>query len=269
MLSQSMKDEFIHEVILPGVSGLLNSPIDIILYDTDCNVIATSDMNAHNFGLTSRDEAKGMSYRDVSVQLVKSACTINDDRDISKILELCHDIHRIQQIVIKNKLTISYLDVIPYNNIFEASLVTNFPIIHPSGEVVALQSIASKFQLFGIYDYLKQLSQMAEDRAFKICKGHQLPIKLTKREHEVLFILMAGISQLETAQILNITRGTVSKILTDSLCPKFGLHGSNTKLLIEKAQLLGFGKYMPESLYQPRIIILDSEVKEKYFSAYE
>ncbi|AUR51697.1 helix-turn-helix transcriptional regulator [Aquella oligotrophica] len=266
MLDTKAKETFINNVVIPSITGLLTAPIDITLYDTNGKVITASDLAVHNLGLSKKEEILGLSYKDADSKLIKSLCSTIEE-DLDDLLRMAQKIHKLQQISITKKIALSYVDIIPYNNSFEAMLINNLPICAPNGEVVALQATATKYKLFGIYDYLKQMYNSIEKTyEYKITKGSQLPIKLSKREHEILFILMAGISQYEAAQFLNITRGTVSKLLTDKLCPKFGVHGSNTKLLVEKAKKLQLDKFMPASFFRPKVIIMDTSIIEEYFN---
>lgn len=266
MLDAIAKEMFINSVVIPSITGSLTAPIDLTLYDTEGKVILLSELAIHNLGLSKKEEVIGLSYKDADSKLVRSLCNTTEE-DVEDLLLMAQKIHKLQQISITKKIALSHVDIIPYNNTFEAMLINNLPICAPDGEVVALQAIATKYKLFGLYDYLKQMHNSIEKPyEYKITKGTQLPIKLSKREHEILFILMAGISQYEAAQFLNITRGTVSKILTDKICPKFGVHGSNTKLLVEKAKKLQLDKFMPASFFRPNVIIMDTSIIEEYFN---
>jgi ATP/maltotriose-dependent transcriptional regulator MalT len=70
-----------------------------------------------------------------------------------------------------------------------------------------------------------------------------LNLKLTLREHEVLFLLLYNFSQEEIANILNVTRSTIQKVISIRLCEKFNLATSNSKELIAKAQELKLNNY--------------------------
>lgn len=84
----------------------------------------------------------------------------------------------------------------------------------------------------------------------------------TQREQEILFLLTYGVTQDQIAQILNVTRGTIANIISKQLCVKFGIQGSNTKILTQAAVNAGIHQKMPRSLIRPCIMILNTEFDE-------
>jgi hypothetical protein len=70
-------------------------------------------------------------------------------------------------------------------------------------------------------------------------------ISLNEKEEVVLFMLIGGYSQLEIGDLLGVSRSYVLKIISENLCVKFGLTIASTKLLIEKAIMLGFANFIP------------------------
>jgi DNA-binding CsgD family transcriptional regulator len=85
-------------------------------------------------------------------------------------------------------------------------------------------------------------------------------IKLSRREEEVLFLLISGITQGQIAEILEIKRETVAAIIRNQLRVKFLLPLVNTKLLIETAIARGFPDSIPESLWRPSVIVLEDKL---------
>ncbi len=72
-----------------------------------------------------------------------------------------------------------------------------------------------------------------------------------------MFLLANGLVQEQIAQILKIHRSTVASIISNQLCIKFGVCGTNTKILSQIAIDYGYHLHLPESLCSPAIIILD------------
>lgn len=269
-LDLEIKNQYLTDVVLPGFSGLNYTGVDSIIFDTEGVIIAASATSARNFNMENQEQLIGLSYGEASPELVQKVCDITPRTDINLIVELCHKVYKLQQIAIQEKITVTYIDVIPYKNSYEAFMVNNVPVCHPNGEVVALQMLSSPFFAFGLYDYL-QLALMespAWQESGKLCTDPLVErfSFLTQREHEILYLLAIGISQEGIAQLLSISRGTVSRFLTDKLCPKFGIYGANTKLLLEKVEKLDIKRHIPQSLFQPRIVILDQEIIKKYFA---
>ncbi len=82
---------------------------------------------------------------------------------------------------------------------------------------------------------------------------------LSKREHQVLFLLIHNFSQYEIGNYLGIARGTVQKIINDKLCGKFDINPPSSEYLVKKAIELGLHIYFPPSLLGSRIIELNND----------
>jgi len=243
-------ENYIEKVIFPYFNGFLNQDLNMCLYDANGTVLAITGRSALRLGVTP-DKIIGMSYDKVSPEIIEQMCTIHDPDDVEKILAACKKITKINEVVVVEKRIINYVDVIPYKNIYEASLVTQFPVFDTNNNVIAIQSLSTPFHLYGIGDYISKLNNCKQ---LAISKAPEISIDLSIRQHEILFLLLVGMSQTEIALILGIKRGTVSTIIGSQLCPKFGIHGSNTKLLLHKAKELNIEDYVPPSLDTPRVI---------------
>ena len=160
-------------------------------------------------------------------------------------------IYEIQKLVFMNKTILSFIDLLPYKGHFQSYLVTYVPIFHPTGEVIAIQSYATRSRFFSHQEYLNLL---VEDKLEQTNPNLE---KLTSRENEIMFLLANGLSQDLIAQTLKVSRSTIANIIANQLCAKFGIPGSNTKLLAQKALKYEFHQTVPASLYRPYIILLD------------
>ena len=152
-------------------------------------------------------------------------------------------VYALQQVV-------SYVDLLPYNDEFKYYYITCFPVFHPCGEVVAIQSLANEGKFWGVQNQVAELLGIT----------HRVDLdkqKFTKREHEILFLLCYGATQDQIAQVLSISRSTVASIILKQLCVKFGISGSNTRQLSWAAMNAGFHQTMPKSLYRPCVIVLN------------
>ena len=172
------------------------------------------------------------------------------------------------QIVFKEEIALSYIDFMPYAGNKIPYLNTMIPIFGEQMNVVGIQSTTTEYSLYGHNEYFQELANLvAQADKPKIQDNAQQTqyLKLAPRQHEIVYLLANGFSQSETAQILDIGRGTVAKIVSEQICPKFNIAGSCSKILIEKAILAGFHTNMPQGLFKPFIIILNHEIVEKYF----
>jgi DNA-binding CsgD family transcriptional regulator len=133
-----------------------------------------------------------------------------------------------------------------------------YPIIDTTnGEVLGSYALSMLVNPLQILDSLRQSAQTSSE--------HHDPqslvpnLKLTIREHEVLFLLLYNFSQEEIAKILQVTRSTIQKVISTRLCEKFNLPTSNSKELIAKAHALKLYNYFPPSLLGKHLIELSKD----------
>ncbi len=175
--------------------------------------------------------------------------------DVHPIFEFyAKKIHFLQQLVFQQAKVIKFVDMLPYNGQSIIYITTYMPIIHKSGEVIAIHSSSIDSYILRFQGHLRKPNIKSSDKEFK---------KLfSSREIEILFLLANGATQDQIAQILNIARTTVSSIIANQICPKFNIAGANTKILVDAAINAGFYLDMPESLWKPCIIVLNEELLE-------
>lgn len=255
-------DNYLQDTILHYFSGFFNQNVDTALFDINGVVLATTKKSGLTIGL-NLDEIIGRSYKDVNLSIIDRICKMENYKP-QTILDLFKKLDKLNEIVVQEQRVINYIDILPYKNIYNASFVTHMPIFNTNtGKVVATQTIGTDFHLYGMVNYLNKL---CEKQDLHTLSTLPLPLQLSPRQHEVLFLLLVGLSQSEISNILNITRGTVSAIITNQLSYKLGSSTSSTQELVDKAIELGLEKCIPQSLNEPRIIILDNEIRHRYFS---
>lgn len=136
------------------------------------------------------------------------------------------------------------------HNIF---FTTILPLFDTNGDVQGTITFGSPFKNTNVdlYHYLtgtlKQTNQDAE-KAIEC---------LSPREFEIVYLLSKGMSQRDVAAILGISRGTVSKIITDNIYHKLGLDNHCCGAIIRKAITLDIDREVPKSLLKPQIIALN------------
>ena len=163
-------------------------------------------------------------------------------------------IHFLQQLVFEQAKVIKFIDMLPYNGQFIIYITTYMPIIHKSGEVIAIHSSSVDSYILRFQGHLRKPNIKNEDKEFKK--------RFSNRELEILFLLTNGATQDQIAQILNVARTTVSSTIANQICPKFNIAGANTRMLVDAAINAGFYLDMPKSLWKPCIIILNEELLE-------
>ena len=265
-LPDTERSDYLSKFIIPNFMAMLDQDVYSTLFDIDGKIILSTQKNAQASGFNNYQESIGLSYADATPELLQRLMKNYPLENTDKIIAACHKIHKLLLISVEQKRVINFIDLIPYNNQFQSYLETYIPLFHPSGEVIAIQSLSAEFKMFNFNELIFDTSKTTNARNFSI-PNESPPIQLPVRQHEILYLILQGIPQEYAAQILNIKRGTLARIISEQICPKFDIAGSNTKLLIEKAMKMGFQNYMPKSLWVPGIIVLDAEIMEQFNNA--
>ena len=257
-LTLEQRADYLEKVVIPNFKVLVNRDFCSVLYDTNGNSLIATDIAAKSIGLAGWEHSAGISYWEASNELL---CDIFIEMytaaSSAGIRDYCRKVMRIQQYVHKQGTVINYIDLLPYKGQFKSYFVTLLPVYHPQGEIVALQSYAVECKFLGFHEQLADLLGKKE----KVYSSSE--IQFTAREQEILFLLTYGVTQDQIAQILNVSRGTVANIISKQLCVKFGIPGSNTKLLTEAAINAGAHQNMPQSLIHPCVMVLNSNFDDE------
>lgn len=193
----------------------------------------------------------------------KSRNILNKYPDAENHYKMINIIHKIVQI---DKVPVQFVGFWPYNGEYKSLLFHCIPVFNNSAEVIALSYIISEYSMWGIQEYFDITERKYSNFLTVMPKDFKFEIKLSIRQHEVLFLLLSGISQRMSAQILGISYGTLSRVIREYICTKFGIEDGDITLLINKASKIGYAKYIPQSLCRPCIIVLNPELIVKYFS---
>lgn len=257
-------NKFLDDVVMPYFSGFqLSNNIDICLFSADSVLLSISQVMPRKFQFDSR-ELIGKSLKSLTPEIIKHICNVDDD-NLDDVFGELQKVSCLNDIVVKDKITINYIDLLPYKNYFDATLVVHIPIFNQVGEVVAIQILSTTYYLFGLSDYLHTNAHFFENNSalLKPIKIQKSQTTLSPRQHEVLFLLLSGMTQTDIAVFLELKRGTISTVV-HNLCNKFNIDGANTQLLLKAARKQRFHHNIPDSLRKPRFIILDPEVRAKY-----
>ncbi len=260
-LSDQELNNYLSQKILPNFASLVDQDIDATLFDISGKALMATNKTATELGFNSYHDLVGMSYDRNNIDLIKKLFPISSDECISNIQICCDIICKVQRFVVEKKRAVTLIDLLPYNNNYATYLSTYFPILHPNGEVVAIETISTCSNIFGFQEYLLKMDESVINTSLfhPEDKGE---IPFTKREREVLFLLAHNVTQDHIAQILQISRSTVANLIAQRICPKFGIQGANTKLLQRIALEKNYHSEMPQSLWRPSIIILDQELQD-------
>ncbi|MBX9597160.1 MAG: hypothetical protein K2X04_01135 [Burkholderiales bacterium] len=264
-LATQEKYDYVHNVLINKFQLTQRSNCSA-LFDLDGNLLVVSEETRKQFGIENILSVlnKSFNLNNVTDENIATLTGFSDAIHIEAIRIACKKMIKLQQIVIHHKIPVNFISLIPRDNIFSSRLVSYVPVFHDSGELVALQTYSSNCNLFGINEYLTILQEKNLEPV--TIKEYDLPIKLTTRQHEVLFLLVRGLSQRQAADVLEISRGNLAKITVESICPKFNIFDADTSELIDRAIKLAYHRYIPQSLCRPCIIILDNDIIDSYFT---
>ncbi len=250
---------------------LKDLPIMASIVDNSGTLIATTRYNAKLTGIDNPEQLIGVNFAALSTEQIKWLMPDITEVEIPLIHSGLAAQKRLLDILIQEKMPLSYINFMPYGGIRKPFLETAFPILDENLQAVGTKIVVTESSFYGQNEYFKELFRISSFHN----KSHEhseirkptrpLEIRLADRQQEIVYLLSNGFAQSEVAQILNISRGSVANIVSEQICPKFNIAGSSTKILIEKAIELGLNKTMPSSLYKPFVIILNTDIVQRYF----
>ena len=133
------------------------------------------------------------------------------------------------------------------HHIYQCSIL---PIIDLNNEVIGTLTTGRLLDNFNpYYHYIKGLNM---DLSTETSKTLSL---LSPRELEIVYLLAHGMSQRDVASFLRISRGNVSRVLTENISKKWDIEPT-TEAIIEKALYCGISTHIPKSLAKHQIVIL-------------
>lgn len=249
-------DNYIHKIVGPYFQTAINQPLYSTIMDFRYQTVLCTNQSAISIGLSLGEEAIGTGYKYYS-RLDLATWYFGkwyNHKSATIIHHYARKIFRIQQYVFKTGHPATFIDSLPYDHGICSYLVTFIPIFNETGNVVAIQSIALNYRLASYHEYIQNLLEQNKSTV------DRPQIKLSKREEEVLFLLICGITQEQIAEILEVKRETIASIIRNQLRIKFALPIANTKLVVETALSYGFPFSIPESLWRPSVIVLEEKL---------
>lgn len=248
---------FINNTIIPMLEPMKGCDIYATLLDIEGKIVfltqksldsITPDFNPHLIFINTSYNLPPDNY----IAELSKKYKLSEE----SIQKSCQKIYTLQMEAITNKKLITYIDLLPYKEQLHGYLTNLIPLFHPSGEVIALLMISNRYHLFGINELILLQTSSSELKNENTIRKTNDKVKLSKRQHEILFLLCNGLTQTHIAQVLNISRGTISKTIVSQINPKFH-NPLNSEELIKRAKKLGFHNKMPQSLWNRYVIELN------------
>lgn len=124
----------------------------------------------------------------------------------------------------------------------------NTPLFSPDGQCFGFQFMylpINKTQISS--ELLERQIALFDNKAIALATAK--PLELSDEESKVLSLLILGYSQAQIATALNRSRTYVAtKIIGEKLCPKFGVSGFSSRVLVDKAIAQGYANFIPKNL---------------------
>ena len=249
-------DQYLQNVVKPYFQTAISKSLYSAIVDFRYQTLFCTDQSARSIGLPFGEDALGTGYKYYSrIDLAQWYFgKWYNDKSAHVTHHYARKIFRIQQYVFKTGHPASFIDSLPYDRGIRSYLITFIPIFDDNENVVAIQSIALNYRLAGYHEYIQNILEQQK------APMDTLLIKLSKREEEVLFLLICGITQEQIADMLEVKRETIASIIRNQLRVKFALPIASTKLVVETALSYGFPFSIPESLWRPSVIILEEKL---------
>lgn len=258
MLAKNEIDAYIDKIIVPAFVPLIDKKVSAVIWDCSGNFIISTDKYAQIFGFKTGIEMK--KYHDLfPLSRAYPTLTMLSSEILKQVLYTLDKIIEFRQEVITNKTPVQAVIIHPFINVFNTVIMTNIePIFHNNGEIIAVKLTINNFILLGLREYLLEYyNSTSKSPPLGIIQDHKkLPIQITQRQHEILFLIAIGLPQCSVADVLNISRGAVAKTLYHRIASKLKLETRNEFELMQSIKQLNIHKYIPKSLCRPWVIKL-------------
>ncbi len=259
MLSDQEKEEYLVNTVLPVFKPLSNQKLWMGILDYNLRIRWITEDLRLTLGLDEIVAEEGFRYSGFPPKFIQDFCKINHVT-IDDFFYIVEKVTLIMQRVITKKVAENFVILLPFVKSFQGYARTDIPILHPSGEVLGIQVTVYPFSFFGIHEFINILNNgeyvskqfLPESSSNKFYDD----LKLSPRQKEVLFLVSQGISQDQAAQMLGIKRGTLSKIISDQICPKFNIFPPHYIKLLDIVHKEGLDRYIPKTLWRTYVLEL-------------
>ena len=236
---------------LQTIKNTYRDQINIAVFNSNNCMIYCSQESLKYAPIKDSSYYYGLSYNSPERDQIKEFFLTNSDHEITRIMEECQKIASLQEKAMKEERAIHFIDLLSYNKACAPYICTINPIFSDVGQVIGNTMTWTDQYMINIGatdDGHKSKLLSIENIKPADYKG------FTQRQYATLFLLANNFTQLEIAEILGITRGTVSQVINMQLCPKFGLLTQDSVALKKLAIDSGIKQSIPASLWPNKII---------------
>ncbi len=261
MLTEQEKLEYLQNVVIPVYEPLNNTECCVVILNFKSQLAWVSKvMSAYLEGGGYEDEKhlNKLSPSEIPSDFAEKFCKAHNV-SVEMVADVMQQANALIRKVIETKDVVNFVVLLPLHKSLHGYARTAVPIIHPNGEVVGVNVTTYGYSFFGIQEFIDILhDNKYESKSYyhEQDKTHTINRGLSPRQKEILFLVGQGLSQDYAAKILGIKRGTLSKIITDQICPKFNIFPPHYLTLLEAIKKEGLDRHIPESFWQSRVIEL-------------
>lgn len=233
---------FIDNLLIPFLENYEGMGTYFIVHDLEDNILYINTESAKLMANLTPEQLIGTNLRHLGI--------ISTDEYL-KLQSIRHE-------ALRNRKKIRFINLSSSNMISKvianeviqpAFICTTMPIFTLQGDLVATLTSADILKNFNLFHFITNKLQNYPREIETYIQ------RLTTRELEVVYLLSHGMSQREAADFLGITRGTVSRMITDSIFEKLELATPSSEAVMAKAIELGVNQHIPKTLTCAKIIL--------------
>jgi len=255
MLSEKEKLDYLYNVVIPVYAPLEQLDCRMAILDHNAHFCWMSEALRRFIGIDAEMLNSRYDHTTIPISFIEQFIA-HHNISLEHFLIGMNKVNTIIKKVIEFKRPVYFVMLLPLHRSFQGYGRAAIPIVHPSGEIVGVQVTGYKFSFFGMQEFISLLNSGSfEQKEFhpesSCTTKFYRELKLSPRQKEVMFLVSQGISQDYAAQILGIKRGTLSKIISDQICPKFNIFPPHYLKLLSIAKEQGLDKIIPETFWKP------------------
>lgn len=245
-VDQANFEQLKHMLINSYVSQSESMENGYMLVDTSYKILAVNEFCKKYFKLNEYNETNSIKMferlNDISHRLMNPRIY-----DLKKLLKENNSIiNNIHLMVYKLNSLVNFIFFILYEQKFISLLINVVPVTDCNGAVKFIQFFFSQYDFWG---YANMSEASLFNRTIKEVPyitlnetKESLPVKLSMRQQEIVFLLAQGLGMRHTAELLRMSYGSLVSALRNSIYIKFKIHDNNVDLLIAKLIKFGYNK---------------------------
>lgn len=252
-ISRLSDEEFIRNVAVKLYQGASNQRFAFAIFDLSGRIMSASRVYSKYFAFDSPSEMHGETFLSIATRLIEKRRIEGSVKNPNKVFyDIVGEWERLRQKVIQTEDVVSYINIAPFPQGTAVFQAYHLPIWNPSGKIIGTKTISGNNNVF--HDVILLRNRFIKRKTLPNRELINSLPELTSLEYKIILLLSLGLSQNNVASLLNIARGTIANTISERICPKFGLHGANTKLLISLLMEIEYFNHMPYDMISPILI---------------